>query len=176
MLLIATANVAGLLVARAHARSREFGVRRALGATRGRLLQQLLTESLVLGLIGGAVGVLVGAWGLKGLLALMPTDEPRLQAAENDWVVLAFTAGLSAVTAVAFGMLPAAAAIRHRVTRRRARAQSVLVGGELALAVVLLIAAGLAFESFRQMNKVDLGFNPDGVMNVRVLLTKDKYP
>ena len=176
VLLIATANVAGLLVARAHARSREFGVRRALGATRGRLIQQLLTESLVLGLIGGAAGVLVGAWGLQGLLALMPTDEPRLQAADIDWVVLAFTAGLSAVTAVAFGMLPAAAAIRHRVTRRSARAQSVLVAGELALAVVLLIAAGLTFESFRAMNQVDLGFNPDGVLNVRVLLTKDKYP
>ena len=176
VLLIAAANVAGLLVARAHARAGEFGLRRALGATRGRLVRQLLTESLVLGLLGGAAGILVGAWGLEVILEVLATDEPRVAGAEIDWVVLAFTTVLAGVTAVGFGLLPATAAIRPRTSRRGARVQGLLVVGELALAVVLLAAAMLSFRSLQAMHAVELGFQPQGVLNVRVLLNKEDYP
>lgn len=176
VLLIAAANVAGLLVARAHARAGEFGLRRALGATRGRLVRQLLTESLVLGLLGGAAGVLVGAWGLEVILEVLATDEPRVAGAEIDWVVLGFTTILAGVTAVGFGLLPATAAIRPTSSRRGARMQGLLVVGELALAVVLLAAAMLSFRSLQAMNAVELGFSPEGVLNVRVLLNKEEYP
>jgi len=176
VLLIAAANVAGLLVARAHARAGEFGLRRALGATRGRLVRQLLTESLVLGLLGGAAGVLVGAWGLEVILEVLATDEPRIANAGIDWVVLGFTAILAGVTAVGFGLLPATAAIRPKTSRRGARIQGLLVIGELALAVVLLAAAMLSFRSLQAMNAIELGFQPQGVLNVRVLLNKEDYP
>ncbi len=188
VLAIACANVANLVLARATARRQEFAVRMALGAGRGRLVRQLLVESVVLGLGAGALGLLLSLWGLDALLALVPPELPRLGEVHLDGRVLAFTFCVSLGTGVLFGLVPAihAAApdlngvLRQvgggKMTAGRDRSRSALVVGEVALAVVLLIGAGLLLRSLWRLQSVEPGFQADHVLTWKVALPTDKYP
>jgi predicted permease len=175
VLLIACVNVANLLLARASRRTREFAVRTALGASPGRVIRQLLTESVVLALAGGGLGLLLAAWGTSAALRLLPAALPRAEQVGMDWHVLLFTAGLSLLAGIVFGLTPAlrtsqpdlqatlqqggrgASGTRHRM-------QSVFVVVEMALALVLLIGAGLTIRSLAKLWSVDPGFNAHNVI------------
>jgi predicted permease len=175
VLLIACVNVANLLLARASNRAREFAVRAALGASQGRVVRQLLTESMLLALAGGGLGWLLAAWGTRAALGVLPAALPRAEQVGLDAHVLIFTAGLSVLAGVLFGLTPAlktsqpdlqetlklggrgASGTRHRM-------QSVFVVAEMALAVVLLIGAGLTIRSLAKLWSVDPGFNPHNVL------------
>jgi len=189
VLLIACANVANLLLARASARQREIAVRRALGASRARLLQQLLTESVLLAATGGIFGLLLAVWGVDGLVRLSPSSLPRLHDVGVDATVLAFTAGLSIATGILFGLAPAiqgSQAEPQQVIRetgrsataagRTTRLRSTLVVGEFALALVLLVGAALLVQSFWRLQRVDLGFNPSSVLTARLWLPQPNLP
>jgi len=176
VLLIACVNIANLLLARASGRLREIAVRRALGADRLRIVRQLLTESVILALAGGALGVLAGVWGVSALKAMAPDGTPRIDEVAIDPVVLAFAAALSILTGLLFGVVPAWHAARDHVTtalkqggRGQAgdgggRARRVLVVAELALALMLLVGGGLLIRTFLALQHADLGFNPDRVL------------
>jgi putative ABC transport system permease protein len=177
VLLIACANVSSLLLARGSGRAREMAVRATLGATRARLLRQLLVESLVLGVVGGLLGLLVAWAGLATLLHLAPHDVPRLGEVAVDGTVLAFTLGITLLTSVLVGIMPAWRAARpdlHDTLKQGGtrgplgggapRLRSALVAGEIAAAVVLAIGAGLLFRSFLALNTVDLGYDPDRLL------------
>ena len=182
VLLIACANVAHLLLARASARRQELAIRSALGASRGRLVRQLLTESALLAGLGGAVGLVLAAGAVRLLKGLGPATIPRLAGVSLDQQVLAFTLGLSLVTGLGFGLLPALATADVRVAdalksggsrggtgdARHHRAQDLLVASEFALAVVLLIGAGLAIRTFVALRAIDPGFDPRGVTGMIV--------
>jgi putative ABC transport system permease protein len=171
VLLIGCANVANLLLARSAARAKEIALRTVLGASRGRLVRQMLAESLLLAVVGGALGVLLAEWGIEALVALGPRDLPRLETIHLDGRVLAFTAGLSLLTGLLFGLVPAwhaagdvGAAIKEggrgaTEGLRRNRLRSLLVVSETALALLLLIGAGLMIKSFRRMQAIDPGFD-----------------
>src|SRR5437016_9902863 len=187
VLLIACANGANLLLARATARRREMAVRRALGAGRGRLVRQLLTESTLLALAAGIVGVVLAGSGLRALLAVWPHALPRTPEIALDAQVLAFSLGLAVVTGVAFGLLPAwrasAAGIEQSLredapgaTGGRRRLQSTLVVSEVTLALVLLVGAGLLVRSFMRLNNVNPGFDTRDVLAARIRLTPARYP
>jgi putative ABC transport system permease protein len=189
VLLIACANVANLLLARSSVRQREIAIRRALGAGRGRLIRQLLTESVLLSAAGGIFGLLVAVWGVDALVQLSPASLPRLQGVGVNNVVLAFTAGLSLVTGMLFGLAPAiqgSHADLHQVMReatpsasaagRASRLRSVLVVGEFALALVLLVGAALLGQSFWRLQRVTLGFNPASVLSARIWLPQPNLP
>jgi len=187
VLLIACANGANLLLARATARRREMAVRRALGAGRGRLVRQLLTESTLLALAAGVVGVALAASGLDALLAVWPHALPRTTEIGLDGAVLAFNLGLAVVTGVAFGLLPAwrasAPGIEQSLredapgaTGGRRRLQSTLVVGEVTFALVLLVGAGLLVRSFIRLSNVDPGFDTRDVLAARIRLTPARYP
>jgi predicted permease len=188
VLLIACANAAGLLIARATERRREMAVRRALGADRGRLVRQLLTESVLLALVAGMLGVLLSRWGLAAGLAVW-TNVPRASEVGIDPGVLAFAVGLSVITGLAFGLLPAfrtttfdmEQALRAEGTattgsRRRKRTHSALVAAELALALVLVVGSGLLVRSFIRLMSVDPGYDTRDVLAARVRLTPSRYP
>ncbi|AKJ03282.1 putative permease [Archangium gephyra] len=186
VLLIACANLSNLLLARAVSREGEISVRLALGATPGRIVRQLLVESFVLALIGGAAGLLVASWGLDVLVALGPRDIPRLEQVTINGKVLAFSTGLSLLTAVLFGLFPALQAARAELghslrevgrssTGVRHRARNVLVVSETALAVVLLVAAGLLLKSFMRLQQVDPGFRSDQVLTMDLALPESTY-
>jgi putative ABC transport system permease protein len=186
VLLIACTNVANLLLARASMRERELALRAAIGAGRGRLVRQLLTESLLIGLAGGAIGVALARLGVSVLITIAPKDLPRLDAISMDWRVLAFTTLLALMTSVVFGLIPALQLARTdagQTMKEGARGSSALgrslrralVVVEIALAVVLLIGAGLMLRSFDQMRRVDLGFAPERLLTARVVLWGDKY-
>jgi putative ABC transport system permease protein len=173
VLLIACANTATLLMGKATARTREFAVRAALGANRRRIVRQLITESLLLALLGGASGLLLAHWGVRALLALTPADVVRHAQTGIDGGVLAFTLVVSIVTSLLFGLLPALYAskvdlidaLKQGGTRaglggRSVRTRSVLVVSEVALAVVLLAGAGLLMKSLMALHRVELGFQP----------------
>jgi len=187
VLLIACVNVANLLLARTASRQREVALRAAVGAGRGRLVRQLLTEALVLGAAGGGLGILLAWWGMDALLALAPTAIPRQGEIRIDAVVLAFTGGLSLASAALFGMLPALQlahgdlhgslkdGARASLGRRGRRLGNTLVVSEVALALVLLVAAGLMIRSFAQLLAVDPGYDPQGVLTGRVFLPATAY-
>jgi len=189
VLLIACANVANLLLARSSARQREIAIRRALGAGRARLVRQLLTESFWLAAAGGALGLLVASWGVDALVQLSPASLPRLHGVSVDRAVLAFTAGLSIVTGVLFGLAPAIHGSRadlHQVMRESAgpasagarptRLRSALVVGQFAVALVLLVGAALLVQSFWRLQRVSLGFNPSSVLTARLWLPQPNLP
>src|SRR5881275_1985440 len=187
VLLIACANGANLLLARATARRREMAVRRALGAGRGRLMRQLLTESTLLALAAGVVGVVLSTGGLDALLAMWPHALPRTTEIGLDGRVLGFSLGVAVVTGVAFGLLPAwrasAPGIEQSLredapgaTGGRRRLQNALVVGEVTLALVLLVGAGLLVRSFIRLNNVNPGFDTRDVLAARIRLTPARYP
>jgi len=188
VLLIACANVANLLLARAAGREREIAIRTALGANRVRLIRQLLTESALIGLAGGAVGLLIAKWGLSVLIALSPEDIPRLDQIGIDGRVLGFTLLVSLLTGLVFGLVPALQASKPDLNEslkesgrsatsgvERRRVRSALVVVEVALSLVLLIGAGLMIKSFSELQKVDLGFNPDRLLSMNIQLSRTKY-
>src|SRR5688572_7335404 len=188
VLLIACANVANLLLTRSSARQRELAIRAALGAGRGRLLRQLLTESLVLALIGGAAGVLLAAWGVDLLQSMAPASVPRLTAIRIDLPVLGYALLAAAVTGVLFGIVPAlhasgggAASQLKEGARggsdglRGRRMRSALAVAELSVALVLLIGSGLLVRSLIALNSVDPGFSTRNVLAMRLELPRVKY-
>jgi predicted permease len=184
VLAIVCVNVANLLLARASSRGREIAIRCAIGAGRGTLVRQLLTESLVLATVGGVVGVGVAAWTIDVVVALAPVTLPRVGAVHVDWSVLLFTAAVSVATGVLFGLAPAFHVRRaddvERLLResshgvsgnpRAARLRSALVIAECALAVVLLVAASLLVRSFVRLLHVDPGFKPARVLTAGIWL------
>jgi putative ABC transport system permease protein len=188
VLLIACANFANLLLARAAEREREFVIRTALGAGRWRLIRQLLTESVLVSLAGGAVAVLLAIWATNLLVALQPENLPRLQEIGIDGRVLAFTFGVSLLTGIIFGLLPAWTASRSVVGEAlkeggrsataggaRQRMRSTFVVVELAVALVLLVGAGLLIKTFWNLRSVEPGFNPDHLLTMRVELPESRY-
>ncbi len=187
VLLVACVNVASLLLARANGRSREVAVRAALGASRLRLVQQFLAESVVLGLAGGAAGLVVALWATRALVALGPASIPRLGEVGVDWRVLAFTIATAVLTSVVFGLLPAlsttgagvaravSTAGRGAVGSSGTRMRKALVVCEMALAVVLLIGAGLLIRSYQRISTVDPGFSADHLLTFTVALPEQTY-
>jgi predicted permease len=182
ILLIATANVATLLSSRAAARQREIGLRTALGASSGRIVRQLLTESVVLAVAGGTLGVALAVTGVRAFLHSSLASLPRIDEVAVDWRVLAFTLVVSVASGVLFGLLPALHGVRGRLTsdlaagqresahRSTRRVNNVLVIAQLSLSVVLLIAAGLVLKSFQRLMEIDLGFHPDNVTSIELSL------
>ena len=188
VLLIACANVANLLLARSETRRAELAVRSALGARRGRLVRQLLTESVVLATVGGALGLLMAYWGIDVLRTLRPDGLPRLESIRLDPGVLLFTAGIAIVTGLVFGTAPAFVASRTRISETlkeggRAispaagrRLRGVLVSAQVALSLVLLIGAGLQVRSLVRLLHVDPGFDTTNVLALEVSLPERSYP
>lgn len=189
VLLIACANVANLQLAHASSREKELGIRAALGAGRGRLVRQLLTESLILALAGGLLGLLLAFWGVAALRALAPANTPRLDEVRLDLVVLVFTFGVSLLTGLFFGLAPAWHVARTdlRETLNEAgrgasasaatrRLRSVLVVSELALAVLLLVGAGLLLRSFNRLLAVSPGFQTQHLLTLELSLPDKIYP
>ncbi len=189
VLLIACANVANLLLARAEARQKEVAVRVAMGAGRGRLLRQFLTEGAVLGAVGGVVGLGLAWVGLEALRALGPGELPRLQEVDLDGTVLAFTAGIAVFTGILFGLAPAryltggvmAGTLRDGGQRStaggsRVRLRSLLVVSEVALALILTLGSGLLIRSFSELTAVDPGFEPEGLLTFQLFLPNAAYP
>ena len=171
LLLIACTNVANLLLARSMARSREFAIRTALGASQTRVIRQLLTESVLLAGMGGALGLLISYWGTRGVLGILPGTLPRADEISLDGHVLGFTVALSMVAAVVFGLAPAWKTSRVNLQQvlqesgrgasgARHRLQGVFVAGEIAMALILLVGAGLMIRSLMALWQVDPGFNP----------------
>lgn len=179
VLLISCANVANLLLARSTGRHREFAIRVAVGAGEGRIIRQLLTESLLLSLIGGAIGLLLASVGTRAAIAAMPVNMPRADEIGLDMRVLLFTLCVSVVAGLAFGLAPALRAARanvgatlkesgRSVSGMRSRLQSVLVAGETAMALVLLVGAGLMIRTLFVLWGVDPGFNAHNVMEFSI--------
>jgi putative ABC transport system permease protein len=189
VLLIACANVANLLLARGEVRRKEQAIRTALGATRARIVRQVMTESVVYAVAGGVLGVLLAHLGVRGLLALAPATIPRLDEVRLDLQVLLFTALLSLLTGVTFGLVPSLRGSRPDPAdtlkeggrassaqgRGAGRARGVLVAAEIALAVVTLTGAGLMLRSLWKLQGVDIGFEPRGVLVARVSLPQPEY-
>jgi putative ABC transport system permease protein len=188
VLLIACANVASLLLARAQARGQELAVRKSLGATRRQLIAQLLTESLVLGMLGAAAGVGMAILLVRALVLLGPASIPRLATLTVDANVLAFALGAAIATSVAFGLTPAVlvsgrsrnrfftSSGRGTVGKGTTGARRLLVVSELAFAAMLLVSSGLLIRSYLQLQNVQPGFDPEGVMTFGLSLPAAKYP
>jgi predicted permease len=188
VLLIGCANVANLLLARGAARAKELAVRSALGAGRGRMIRQLLTESVLLALVGGVLGAALAVGGVRALVAVAPPGVPRLEQAAVDTRVLAFTLLLSVASSVVFGLAPALRAARPDLQGAlreggrgtapvvRDRLRTGLVVAEVALALVLLTGAGLLTRSAVLLHRVQPGFDPRGVLTARIMLPEATYP
>jgi len=186
VLLIACANVANIFLARASTRHRELAIRAALGAGRGHLIRQLLVESVVLGIAGGALGLLLSSWLLAVLLRIMPSGLPRTDAIRLDVTVMVVTLLASLATGLLFGILPALQASRTDAGSvikesgdrgsRRARGRSALVIAEIALTLVLLAGAGLLANSFLRLQRVDSGFRSEHVTIADLMVPQNRYP
>ncbi|MGB7621611.1 MAG: ABC transporter permease [Terriglobia bacterium] len=192
VLLIASANVANLLLLRAMGRQKEIALRTALGASRHRLIRQLLTESVVFGLLGGAGGLVVASFGLTAIRAFNPGNIPRVGQIGIDSRVLLFTLSVSLLTSLLFGLAPALQALKIDLNDalksggrssqsgggfdvKRHKLRSLLVAGELALSLMLLVGAGLLIRSFVRLLEVPPGFSPDHVISMRISLTDPQY-
>ncbi len=186
VLLIACANVANLLLARAASRYKEIAIRNALGASRLQLVRQLLTESLLLSMLGGGLGLLLAFWGVDFLISISPENIPRVREIGLDRQVFVFTALLSVLTGIFFGVVPAIQGSKPDLTEAlkeggrgstsaRHKARSVLVVAEVALALVLLIGAGLMIKSFSRLQSTDPGFNPANALTLSISLPSSKY-
>jgi putative ABC transport system permease protein len=187
VLLIACANVANLLLARSAARQKEIAIRAAMGASRGRVLRQMLTESVLLSVIGGTAGLLLSIWLTDLLMSIVPEGAPRLDQVGIDYRVLTFALGVSALTGILFGIVPALQASKLDVTsalkeggrsaegNRRTSARSLLLIGEVALSLMLLVGAGLLIKSFLRLQEVRPGFNSRNVLMAMVALPGAKY-
>lgn len=189
VLLIACANVANLLLARVAAREREIAVRAALGADRGRLMSQMVTETVILFLAGGALGLLLAYWGTRTLVAINPDALPQGPDIGIDGRVLLFTFAVAILTGLLCGLVPAFSALGGRLYdalkeggrgmaagNRGKTMRNVLVLVEVAVALVLLVGAGLLIRSFSRLQQVDPGFKPEGVLTLNVALPPNKYP
>ena len=188
VLLIACANFANLLLARGAERGREIVIRTALGAGRWRIVRQLLTESILIAILGGAIGVLFAWWGTNLLVALKPQNLPRLDEIGVDLRVFGFTLGVSLLTGLIFGLLPAWSASRAALntglkeggrsvssSKSQQRLRNAFVVGELAVALVLLVGAGLLVKTFWKLRNVEPGFNPNHLLTMRVELPETRY-
>lgn len=188
VLLITCANVANLLLARAAARHKEIAVRAALGASRWRVVRQLLTESLLLSTIGGGLGLLLGVWLTDFLVSISPANTPRLEHVHMDSRVLVFTLAVTFVIGLLFGLAPAWQASRINLNEalkeggrtfsegwRRNRMRKVLVISEVALSLMLLIGAGLLIKSFLLLRETNAGFSPDHLLTMRISIPSVKY-
>jgi putative ABC transport system permease protein len=186
VLLVAAANVAGLILARATDREREMATRGALGASRARLVRQLLTESLVMAVAAGVIGTLFARFGLTYLSARAPITVPRLDQAAGDPAIIAIGLGIALAALVAFGLIPALTASRsdlqavlregrHSTARRAARAREILMAGELAVALVLVAAAGLMYRTVDRLLGVDPGFDAHGVLSMGVSIVGPRW-
>ena len=192
VMLLACINVASLMISRTLARQREMAVRAALGARRWQLIRQLLTESVLVGVAGGALGLLIAVWGTRAISSLVPkgftSSVYDLNHIQLDWRVFGFTLGLSVLTGIVFGLAPALTASRPDLigALRNSRAHGLmsfglrsfrgwLVVAELALAVVLLLAAGLLVRSFNKLVAIDLGFDRENVLTARIALPRSVY-
>jgi putative ABC transport system permease protein len=186
VLLIACANVATLLLARSASRKKEMAIRTALGAGRARLMRQLLTESVLLSIIGGAIGLMLAVWGIDIILSLSPAEIPRQSEIGIDLWVLAFASVISVATGIVFGIAPALQASgtepgeamkeggRAVASQTGQKLRSALVVSEIALTLVLLIGAGLLIRSFARLMQVSPGFNPNNVLTVGVSLPRSQ--
>src|SRR5271156_6823025 len=192
VLLIACANVANLLLVRATGRRREFAIRAAMGAGRGRIIRQLLTESMLLSVTGGVLGLLLGFMGVRALLAVSPAGLPRIgedgAAIGVDWRVLVFTLGVSLFPGILFGLFPALSASRSDLNSslkessnrsgtgfHQSKARSLLVISAISLALVLLIGAALLIRTFIALRQVNPGFDPRNVLTLEMSLTGDPF-
>jgi putative ABC transport system permease protein len=187
VLLIACANVANLLLARSAARQKEIAIRAAMGASRTRVLRQMLTESILLSAIGGLAGLLLSIWLTDLLMSILPESAPRLEQIGIDYRVLMFAFGVSALTGILFGIVPALQASKLDVTsalkeggrsgegHRRTSARSLLLIGEVALSLMLLVGAGLLIKSFLRLQEVRPGFNAHNVLIANLSLPGVKY-
>jgi len=191
VLFIACANVANLLLSKSLTRHKEVAIRVALGATRGRVIRQLLTESLLLSVVGGAAGLLIAYWGVDALISFLPEAQlnalPFLKSLRIDGGILAFSFGLSLLTGIVFGLAPALQSSRldlNEVLKEGGRKssggaghrlRSVLVTAEIAMAVILLVGAGLMMKSLLRLLQSNVGFNPQNVLTMTVVLPATKY-
>ncbi len=187
--LIACANVANLLLARGATRAKEIGIRLALGASRGQIVRQLLSESLVLGMVGSALGLLFAVWGVDLMLTALPNEVPYWIHFDFDWRVFSFALGIGAVSSVLVGLLPSLQASHPRLVdalkeggrtggggAKGQRIRNSLVVAEVALALVLLIGAGLMMRSFMKLQKTDIGIDPSRTLTFRVGLPEAQFP
>jgi putative ABC transport system permease protein len=189
VLLIACANIANLLLARAATRKKEMAIRTALGVSRGRLIRQLLTESMILSFMGGVVGLLIGTLGTRFLVLVSPENIPRLKETTLDFSVLLFTFVVSVLTGIIFGLAPALQLLKSDLNESlsegdrggssgvsHAKARSSLIVIEVALALVLLISSGLMIKSFVELLLVKPGLNPSDLLTLELSLPSKKYP
>jgi putative ABC transport system permease protein len=188
VLLIACANVAHLRLASATSRYREFAIRAALGAKRARVVRQFLTESILLSVLGGALGLALAVWVVRALVLLMPKDMPRIEEIKLDYRVILFTIGTSLLTGIIFGLAPAFQAAKTNLndvlkeagrtgseTSKRLRLRNLLVVSEFALSLVLLIGAGLMVKSLLRLQEVKPGFDSSNLLTMRIALPSAKY-